>query len=87
MLGQVINSAIVHLCEQNVTELYVRPSGYVVARVTEPGVKFRVSRKDASKSWNEDLIKFAELLQVHIVVCRRCKSEPLGVNALQCFEK
>lgn len=87
MLGQVINSAIVYLCEQNVTELYVRPTGHVITHITEPGVKFRVSRKESSKFWNDDLIKFAELLQAHVVSCPRCKSEPLGIRALQCFEK
>jgi hypothetical protein len=85
MIGSVINSAIIHLCEENVSELFVKPSGDVVASVHEPGVKFRASHKDTSKFWPEDLARFALQLQGHVIECNRCKSEPLGVGALQCF--
>lgn len=88
MIGSVINSAIIYLCEQNVSELHTLPSGEIVTKVPPPrGVRIRTSSKDHTKYWKEDMEAFALMVQQHVLACERCRTEPLGANVLKCFNK
>jgi hypothetical protein len=84
MIG-VLHSGILSIVIDNCSELCVKPTGEVCTRL-EPGVKFRISTMGC-KMWEQDVVNFAEKLQEHVCQCERCKSQPLGIHILSCFNK